>query len=148
MSRFVALIIYTGVLLSLSACKTWYKLYMDCLKRAGWHYSDTSVTGGDPGPGAATEVKTAAPALQHDKASPADEPSTVEAEQPVVTSRAGSPQAGGWVQFGAETEQLENAKLQCDEAGAGSEAFNDCMHGKGWRPISFRITVEEPGDLD
>lgn len=173
MLKFVALIFYTVVLFSLASCKTWYKPgadeeslsvdqqrceqetgessgehYMDCLKRAGWGYHDTSAASEDSGPDSSSRAPLATPEVQQDQASPVDMPSAGESGAPPVVSNAGSQGTAGWIQFGEDTVQLESAKAQCDATGAGSEAFKKCMQGKGWRPIRFRITVEEPGELD
>jgi len=172
MSKFFALIICAGVLFSQASCKTWYKpggdeeslaadqqhceqetgessgtLYMDCLKRAGWGYRDTSAAK-DSGSDSASRALLATPAVHQDQTSPVDTPSAGKSGTPPVVTKAGSPGVGSWVQFGVNTGQLESARAQCDETGAGSEAFKKCMQGKGWQPIKFRITVQEPGDLD
>jgi hypothetical protein len=53
---------------------------------------------------------------------------------------------GGWAQLGADSEQLEEDKLQCRETGAGEAAFNECMQGKGWRPLGVQLSSEEQLD--
>jgi len=108
MSKLLPLTILLITLLSLVACKTWYK------------------------PGADEEVLTTD--QQH------CESDTRGSTQPR--------QLGGWAQFGADTEQLEDAREQCGEADVSSESFNECMESKGWHQLRIRISVEEPGELD
>ena len=151
MSKLLPLTLLLITLLALTACKTWYKpgadeevlaadqqhcesetrastgrIFLECMKRAGWHHTDMSAAGSDSEPVA---------------------PPVVEVE----TDTRGSTQPrqlGGWVQFGADTEQLEDAREQCGEADVSSESFNECMQRKGWHQLRIRISVEEPGELD
>ena len=169
-------------LLPLTACKTWYKpganeadLSMDqqrctqeaqastgqhfaaCMERAGWGYTDSSVTDStsEAGGPSVVEDETKPPNVQRHEDS-ADRTTHTAIASPATTrskelsSGTKTPdqprRPGGWMQFGADAGQLETAKAECNEANAGSETFKACMQAKGWHHI--RLTVEPPGDSD
>ncbi len=174
MSRLLPPVILLVTIVPLVACKTWYKpgadgdtlaedqqhcenetltstgqVFIDCMKHLGWHHADTSDTVSGSGSTvvhSTAEVGAAQPVAQDDKSPEEKIPAEVPA--PVNTGAAGPREFGGWVQFGEETDQLANAKLRCDKADASDESLSECMQGKGWRPINFRITAQEPGELD
>lgn len=171
MSKFVVLIISTVVFLSLTSCKTWYKpgadeealtadqqrcedetgastgnIFLGCMRRAGWHHSNGSVaaTESEAVMPSVVEAETAQSEARRDNALP-DEAEVIPAE---TVHAPGRRHVGGWIQFGENAGQLEDARAQCDKAGTGGKTFNECMQVKGWRPITFRLSVEEPGELD
>jgi hypothetical protein len=173
MSRLLLPVILLVTIMPLVACKTWYKpgadgdtlaedqqhcvnetltstgqVFTNCMKTLGWHYGDTSetVSGSESTVHSTADVGAARPVAQDDK-SPEENPPT-EVPAPVNTRAAGPGEFGGWVQFGEETDQLANAKLKCDKADTSDESFSECMQSKGWRPINFRITTQQPGELD
>ena len=90
--------------------------FVECMKRAGWHHSHMS------------------PAVP--------EPEAVSPDRPKITGQ--QQQVGGWYQYGVETEKLQDAKAQCQEAAS----FFSCMKARGWRPTGVRFSVEETDSLD
>lgn len=162
------------VAISLASCKTWMKPgadgdmlaedrqrckqetgmstgpeFIECMELLGWYHGDTSDERSDP-------VQTASPSVEIEEAqtvvkddeTSSDTPVASEGQGPVSVPEAAPRQAGNWIRFGEETEPLEAAKAQCDSANVVGESVDECMQSKGWRQIKFRITVEEPGDLD
>jgi len=133
------------------------KAFVECMQRAGWQYADLSATASDSQSVSPSlnEAGAAPSAVQGDAAS-ASKATVTERGSPEATARTAASdepempaqprQPGGWIQFGGDAGQLKNARAACDESGAGSESFNECMRAKGWRRI--RLTLEEPGDSD
>lgn len=135
------------------------KVFVECMERAGWHHTNMSA--------AVNESESASPSVAEVEVTPATIQRHNTAPDKTIATKAGAPETthttespdgtekpaelrhvGGWVQFGADTERLRDARAQCNKSGVGSETFNECMQNKGWRPIGIRISVEEPGDLD
>jgi hypothetical protein len=133
------------------------KVFVECMERAGWWHTDMSATATDseiPDP-SVVELEATPTTVQRHRAS-SNKTTETQARSPDNIHTTGAPNAArtaaepqqprGWIQFGADTQQLEHAKAECGRAGVASKAFSQCMKGKGWHRV--RLTVEEPGDLD
>jgi predicted small secreted protein len=125
-----------------------------CMERAGWHHINTSAEASGLGSRrrAAAQAAASSSALQHDQRASEvtgkTEASDAETDRATELRKSAEQPGsiGGWIQIGGDAGELADAKAQCDEAGADSQAFRECMQDKGWRPVRFRITVEEPDD--
>ncbi len=117
--------------------------FVECMERAGWRYATFSAS--------TVEPETESPSVTEP---PPESPEATEAteaqtESPEVTGKPIQPRrVGGWYQVGEEIEQLQDAKARCHENGVGSKAYYACMQTRGWRPLGFRISIEEPDPMD
>jgi hypothetical protein len=156
-------------LVPLSGCKTWYRpasnqedlaadrqrcadetgtssgqAMIACMERLGWRHSDT-----DSRESAVTEDETRGAAGQKAIAAPQSALGTPAPSQ-VSSDAAGEAEgqpAGprdGWIQFGADSDGLNNARAHCDAA--QDQSFDECMRSLGWTKMS--ISVEAPDDSD
>ena len=160
--------------ISLGGCKTWMKpgadgemlaedqqhcenetgvstgpKFIECMEHLGWYHGSTSDadSGSQRAASPNSEVEGAQSVLQDYEPSP-DKPLLREIQVPVSATEPERTGTGNWIRFGEETEPLGVAKAQCESANVVGETLDECMQSKGWRQIKFRITVEEPGDLD
>ena len=114
--------------------------FVQCMERAGWRYAtfSASVAAPESESPAVTEPTPKSP-----------EAAEAQSESPKVRNNPAQPRrVRGWYQLGENTERLQDAKADCHETGVGSKAYYACMQTKGWRPVSFRLSVEEPDPMD
>ena len=174
MLKLFPLTLVAFVVISLGGCKTWMKpgadgemlaadqlyckneagvsagpKFIECMERLGWYHDSTSDvdSGSQRAASPNVEIEEAQPVVDNYDPSQ-DKPVSSGVRVPVYVPEAAPRPAGNWIRFGEETEPLEVAKAKCDVGNVVGETVDECMQSKGWRQIKFRITVEEPGDLD
>lgn len=140
--------------ISMSACKTWYKpgagddelastqkqceqasgtrngeAYHDCMQRAGWKQLGGSSTDRMMSTNQTTTATVASP-------------------EELPSEDKNTPGLSSWTQVSDDARPLGASWKLCADANANEKDFQDCMQEAGWRPTTLRLWVGPPGEDD